>query len=548
MAEQGAEGWIADLGREEGVSRLIRALALSDRFHVYLLLCETPRVAQAVFDLLPARVAEEREEPVRLVRLDPYEGSYGPGEPITFEHLADRVLERLVSPAAEERDANVIIVVDGSKALPQDDEAWAILFQRMNERRNVIAGALRGALVVCLPRRLEPVFAHAAPDFWSIRSLAVVVEGAPPPDARILAFKDNKPTTRYGEVEADEVEDSIAIEAGIAAARESLAKAPDDAVAFVALQIWLDRRVGYDFKRGALDQALHTAEESVALVRRRMEREPDHATWLLGLSANLDGIADIYKARKDLTAAYEAYEECVGLFRRVLKQKPDHPEWLRGLSVSLEKVGGMQEARGNLTAAYAAHVESLGIVRRLLEREPDRTQWLGDLAVSLESVGGVLRKRGDLTAAYEAYAENVDTLRSLLKRDPDRTGLLHDLMVSLGRIGDVQLDSGALTEAYEAYDESLMIARRLLEQDPTRYWFRANLAQALVRKAFAVMAMGRPADALRHSREALAVLESITQSDSPLPDWSEEAALVRKQVAHLEALLAPKPKRRRKKR
>src|SRR5262249_16812113 len=33
-----------------------------------------------------------------------------------------------------------------------------------------------------LPRRLEPTFAHAAPDFWSIRSLSVTLDVAPPRD------------------------------------------------------------------------------------------------------------------------------------------------------------------------------------------------------------------------------------------------------------------------------------------------------------------------------------------------------------------------------
>ena len=67
--------------------------------------------------------------------------------------------------------------MDASRALPPDDEAWNLCFQRLNERRNVIGKALRGPLVLLLPARLEAVFAHAAPDFWSIWSLAVAVKG-----------------------------------------------------------------------------------------------------------------------------------------------------------------------------------------------------------------------------------------------------------------------------------------------------------------------------------------------------------------------------------
>lgn len=549
MAEQRAEGWIADLGREEGISRLIRALALSDRFHVYLLLCETPRAAQAVFDLLPARVAEEREEPVRLVRLDPYEGSYGPGEPIEFEHLADRVLERLVLPAAKERAANVIVVVDGSKALPKDDEAWALLFQRMNERRNVIAGALRGALVVCLPKRLEPVFAHAAPDFWSIRSLAVVVEGAPPPDARMMMLQESAPTARYGAVEAEGSSEAAEIEVGIAEARECLAKAPDDAAATKVLVVWLERQIAHDMNWGRLDRASRAAQESVALSRRQLARAPESVEWLRNLSVSFNRMGDAQLARRDLAAAHKSYVESVEVARRLLGQQPDRAEWLRDLSVSLDNLGDVQfAARTDLTAAHEAYDESLRLRRLLLEREPDRVEWLRDLSVSLDHIGNLQGARHNLSAAYEAYAESLAILRRLLERDPDRAEWLRDLSVNLGRVGDVHRVLQDLAAAYEAYVESLGIMRRLLVQNPTLPSLRSDLVLSLVRQAWILEDLGRSSDALTFWREALAELESLSRRESPLPIWPERATLAREQIARLEALVAPKPKRRRKKR
>ncbi len=160
--------------RDPGASRLVRSIALSRQFGFFLLVAETPRLARDVIACLEDDVAAERGEPVHLVQLDPYHA----GAPIRFELLVDEVLAPLVDPSDAMASPRAIVVADGSRARPHDDDAWKLLFHRMNERRNVIARALPGALVLALPPRLEPVFAHAAPDFWSIRSLAVVVTRA----------------------------------------------------------------------------------------------------------------------------------------------------------------------------------------------------------------------------------------------------------------------------------------------------------------------------------------------------------------------------------
>ena len=90
--------------------------------------------------------------------------------------------------------------------------------------------------------------------------------------------------------------------------------------------------------------------------------------------------------------------------------------------------------------------------------------------------------------------------------------------------------------------------RRLLAQRPTLPSLRSDLASSLVRQAWILEVMGRPGEALVFWREALAELESLSMSASPLPIWLTRATLAREQVARLEALVAPKPKRRRQKR
>jgi hypothetical protein len=149
-------------------SRLLRALALSRRFHLLLAYVESPRAADQLVRALAEELPRVRKAPVELVRLDPYEGRETDA-PLEDGELADGVLIPLLSPTAERRAHGVVHVVDASRATPADTEAWGRLFALWNEKRNALQ-QLGGEVLVVLPEPLQRLFATAAPDVWSIRS------------------------------------------------------------------------------------------------------------------------------------------------------------------------------------------------------------------------------------------------------------------------------------------------------------------------------------------------------------------------------------------
>ncbi|XXY48696.1 hypothetical protein WME91_52700 [Sorangium sp. So ce269] len=153
-------------------SRLVRALALSRRFHLYLARCASPRAADGLVAALSDELPRLGRAESRLVRLEPYSGRTEDA-PLTDGELADRVLLPLLDPPEELCGA--IHLVDASRAPDADTEAWARLFALWNEKRNVL-GPSRGEVVVMLPSGLVSVFAAAAPDVWSIRSGEYAVE------------------------------------------------------------------------------------------------------------------------------------------------------------------------------------------------------------------------------------------------------------------------------------------------------------------------------------------------------------------------------------
>jgi hypothetical protein len=152
---------------EDETPRLLRALALSQRFHLYLAQCASPRAADRLIDAIETELPKLRGAPVRVVRLEPYAGRTAHA-PLTTE-LNDRVLIPLLAAPEDLRAHGTIHVVDASRATSSDDNAWARLFASWNEKRNLLQ-QLKGEVVVLLPRALWLVFATEAPDVWSIRS------------------------------------------------------------------------------------------------------------------------------------------------------------------------------------------------------------------------------------------------------------------------------------------------------------------------------------------------------------------------------------------
>jgi hypothetical protein len=154
-------------------ARLLRALSLSDRFHLYLAKCATAFNADAIVDAIAHELPRLRGALVRVVRLDPYDGRTRDA-PLTDAELADTVLTPLLDPSEEHARHGTVHVVDAVRATVADEEAWARFFALWNEKRNVLQG-FGGEVVVLLPQALWGVFATAAPDVWSIRSGEYVI-------------------------------------------------------------------------------------------------------------------------------------------------------------------------------------------------------------------------------------------------------------------------------------------------------------------------------------------------------------------------------------
>jgi tetratricopeptide (TPR) repeat protein len=456
-ADEGFDSITSSLRADWGLNHLLQALSLSEKFEFHILVCDTPRVAQAIRAIL------ETDSPGRVVWLTPSRSERDAREPARFEDVA-AVLD-LAVPGERQGDEPQITVIDASVATEKDEPAWRELFRRMNERRNVLARLLSGPLVLCVPPRLEVAFAHEAPDFWSIRSTSITVSPT-------LVSASSQGSTREvelafrGEERPWSIEERERLRAAVEAARQRVAGDPEDRSAQANLAVQLQRLGRLEEEHGTLQRAADAYEEALQLQRHFIQLDPEREDWLSDYAVILVDVGDAQRARGDLLGAQSSYEESLEIRRRLLERDPGRPEWLRGLSVSLDRIGDVQRARGDLLGAQSSYEESLEVMRRLLERDPGRPEWLRDLSVSLERIGDVQSARGDLLGAQSSYEESLEVRRRLLERDPDRPEWLRDLVLSLMRIGVVEAEQGDLAKALSAYREAEEVTQDLQSRYP----------------------------------------------------------------------------------
>jgi hypothetical protein len=147
---------------------LVQALALGEGFQLLLLVVSSEDAADAALGRLQRRLGEVQLGAM-LARLGP-----PPGD-VDVPTLERAILDPLPGPANA-----AALVIDASSATNRDEPAWEEVFRRLNTRRNGISRQVDRALILCLPPRMEQLFAREAPDFWSIRSVRVELTAASP--------------------------------------------------------------------------------------------------------------------------------------------------------------------------------------------------------------------------------------------------------------------------------------------------------------------------------------------------------------------------------
>jgi tetratricopeptide (TPR) repeat protein len=411
-------------------------------------------------------------------------------------------------------------------AVVRQEEAWQAAWDqfllRLNERRELLRQTLRGGLLLCAPTRFKARSREAAPDLWSIRSLALDVapvadtrreqsiplredlrDDAPgSPEAVTLALQavaaaqharqaDAETTARIRAAEAlfsvgrrdegreqavyaVEVAPTAALRARalvalaglehnlgdlVAAERHYRAAISSDADATgAAAHVDLAELL---LKRGRVDEARSVAERGLELSRERCIRSGETVEALREVWVCLERVGEVLQVQGDLSGAGIAYKEGLELSRRLSERVGDTAEMLWDVSKSLQNWGDVLRAQGDFSGGGAAFEEGLTLMRRYSGMVGDTAESLQAVAAGLLRVGDVLHAQGDLSAAGASYSEALGLIRRIRETVGDTPRFLRNEVLSLIRVGKVLLAQGDLNGAGVVYKEGLELSRRI---------------------------------------------------------------------------------------
>ncbi|WP_374246591.1 tetratricopeptide repeat protein [Zoogloea sp.] len=557
---------------EAALQRLANALALGDGFQFHILVCHSPlQVGQSLTTLAEAIPALRGGS---LITRPLLPATFSPDKPLDSALTAavTEGLSTLPPPAADER---VLAVLDASFVAETEIPAWRQLFRRLNEQRNAVADQVDAALLLCLSPTLEPIFAHEAPDFWSIRGVSVRLEAEAQPTLPSSQFIQAAPSAEISLAPLASTADELpALRQAVEALRQRASANPDnldirhtlviqlgrlgDAMhrsgcSLDAVQAYLESRdileqliaakpdiaslhanLAVAFERlGEVMTALGQGEDAreyflkaLAIGERLALAEPQHTNYQRNLSVVYNKLGDLMTSLGHAFEAHEYFEKALDIREQLAQVEPQHSIYQRDLSVSYNRLGALMVALGKSNEASDYIAKALAIAQRLAQAEPQRADYQRDLSVSCIKLGDLMTALGKGDEARDYFLKALDIAQRLAQAEPQRADYQRDLSVSYNKLGDLMTALGKGDEARDYFLKALDIAQRLAQAEPQRADYQRDLIVSLVR-----IAQTDPAHAVEHLRHALDIARAL-KTRGLLVEGLDEM------IAGLQAMLA----------
>lgn len=390
-------------------------------------------------------------------------------QPLQPEELSDVLAWLLAGADGCDGCASVVVVRQNEAWL----EVWDSFMLRLNERREVLRKQLQCGLLLLVPTMFKPRSRNAAPDLWSIRSLALDVSppapsaALPPPFVRA---GEDAPSTSPEEV-------TLALQALTAAERSGQLEAQTEARIRAALALFAvgRRDEGRELAvlavecaptlslkisaLGTLGDLEYELEDYVAAERHFMAAF-DLAPTELKITG-LRSLAWLLLRRNDFTSALSMARAALRRNQEAHTRLGDIPLVLRDESVSQKCLSDVLRAQGNWEQAAEASEKSLVLRRVIRSRVGDTPEVLRDEFVALFDVGNVRHVLGDWIGAQQVYEESLALSSHIRDLAGDTPESLRDQSAALERVGRLRHAQGEWRPAQAAFMLSLEVNRQL---------------------------------------------------------------------------------------
>ena len=255
--------------------------------------------------------------------------------------------------------------------------------------------------------------------------------------------------------------------------------------------------------RGCRSQALAVQLEVVEIYRHLAQ--PKQAPFEADLALSLNNLSNRQSETGDRVGALASARESVDIRRRLAQANPS--EYLPGLAASLNYLAICQKKTADMSGALGTAREAVEISRRLAQVGAATHE--ADLALRLNNLANTQRIVGDHAGALATARESVEKYRRLAQASP--AVYEPGLAASLNNLGSILSATGDRANGLALAHESTVICRRLAQSAPVVY--EPNLASSLTNLANHLSEAGDHAGALITAREAVEVYRRLAQSN-----------------------------------
>ena len=505
---------------EAALQRLANALALGDGFQFHILVCHSPlQVGQSLTTLAEAIPALRGGS---LITRPLLPATFSPDKPLDSALTAavTEGLSTLPPPAADER---VLAVLDASFVAETEIPAWRQLFRRLNEQRNAVADHADAALLLCLSPTLEPIFAHEAPDFWSIRGVSVRLEAEAPAPTLSSQRTPAAPSVDISLAALASTADELpALRQAVEALRQRASAYPDDLDIKQALAIQLSRLGDALHRSGCTQNAVQAHLETRAILEHLIATKPDIASVQANLAVTYERLGNLMTALGKGGDARDYFVKALDIRQRLAQAEPKRADYQRDLSVSYTTLGNLMTTLGQGEEARDYRLKDLAIAQRLAEAEPQRADYQRDLSVSYIKLGDLMSTLGKGDEARDYILEALDIHQRLAQAEPQRADYQRDLSVSYERLGDLMAALGKADEALDYFIKTLAIRKRLAQAEPQYADYQRDLSVSYERLGDLMAALGKADEARDYFLKDLDIAQRLAQAEPQRADYQRD--------------------------
>jgi serine/threonine-protein kinase len=303
---------------------------------------------------------------------------------------------------------------------------------------------------------------------------------------------------------------------------------------------------------GTPDQARPAMEQARAAYLALTRDHPTVTKYWVDLAICNNDLGRFYHAVSDREAAARYHREALEIRRRNAAAHPDQARFQDELARSLGNLANIAVDEGRADEALRLIEEAIALLERAVgEATPaTRLDLPTDLGAALNTVGtlraalaGHYQKRGYLLRrvgrtedAVRSFRTSLAALEPLLAADPGDLTYQGYYAGIGGSICSLLEFMGRPEEARAAADKVRPVAERLVAESPSVPAYRTNLALLLLLQGNLALKAGRPGDAARRFKEALAVYERLGADDSRNSYYRHRTAAA---CRHLGTIAAP---------